>query len=118
MLDSLLRKEDRQPSDVKRTIMLPAICWRDHGEKERLVQSVRNTISTMIGMTTDEVIGALKNYSPGSIYGSPQDLIDSIHSYAEAGVDEIILQWFLLDDIEGLQILAEDVLPHFNMDAS
>ena len=114
MLDSLLKEEGRQPGDVKRTIMLPAICWRDHDEKERRAQSVRNTINAFREMSTDEVFGSLKNYSPDSIYGSPQDLIETIHSYAAKGADEIIIQWFLLDDIEGLQILAEEVLPHFN----
>jgi alkanesulfonate monooxygenase SsuD/methylene tetrahydromethanopterin reductase-like flavin-dependent oxidoreductase (luciferase family) len=111
MLDALLEKEGRQPSDVKRTILLPAICWRDKNELERRAESVRNAISTMIGLSTEDIMGALKNSSPGSVYGSPQDLIESINSYAEAGVDEIIIQWFLLDDIEGLQVLAEDVLP-------
>ena len=113
MLDSLLKEEGRQPSDVKRTIMLPSICWKDHDEKERRLQSVRNTTNSFREMSTDEVFENLKNYSPSSIFGSPQELIESIHSYDEAGADEIIIQWFLLEDIEGLQVLAEDVLPHF-----
>jgi F420-dependent oxidoreductase-like protein len=117
MLDELLKEEGRQPSDVKRTVMLPAICWRDNDEKERRSQSVRNTINAFREMSTDEVFENLQNYSPSSIYGSPQELIESINSYDEAGVDEIIIQWFLLDDIDGLQVLAEEVLPHFKMEA-
>jgi alkanesulfonate monooxygenase SsuD/methylene tetrahydromethanopterin reductase-like flavin-dependent oxidoreductase (luciferase family) len=116
MLDSLLKKEGRQPSDVKRTIMLPAICWRDHDELERRTQSVRNAIHSMKGMPADEVIEGLKNYSPNSPLGSPQEVIETFNSFAEAGVDEIIIQWFLLDDIDGLQVLAEEVLPHFQME--
>jgi alkanesulfonate monooxygenase SsuD/methylene tetrahydromethanopterin reductase-like flavin-dependent oxidoreductase (luciferase family) len=118
MLDLLLEKEGRQPEDVRRTIMLQSICWRDGGEKERLARSVRDTMILFKEMTTDEVFENLKNYSPGSVYGSPQDLIETIHSYAQAGADEIILQWFLYDDLEGLNILAEEVLPQFKTEAS
>jgi len=113
MLDTLLEKEGRQLGDVKRTVMLHAICWRDHGEKERCAKSVRNIITAFSEMPAEDVFRNLKNYLPRSIFGSPEELIETIHSYAKAGADEIILQWFLLDDIEGLQILAEDVLPHF-----
>jgi len=114
MLDALLKNEGRQPSDVRRTLMQQAICWRDNDEKERLAKSVREIIIPFGEMRTDEVFENLKKNMSGSVFGSPQDLIDALNSYAEAGVDEIILQWFLFDNIEGLQVLAEDVLPHFN----
>jgi alkanesulfonate monooxygenase SsuD/methylene tetrahydromethanopterin reductase-like flavin-dependent oxidoreductase (luciferase family) len=118
LLDEMLEKEGRQPIDVKRTIMLPTICWRDNDELEQRTKSVRNAIHAMKGMPTDEVIEGLKNYSPNSPLGSPQEVIETFNSFAEAGVDEIIIQWFLLGDIEGLQVLAEEVLPHFKTEAS
>jgi len=114
LLDVLLKKEGRQTSDVKRTIMLPAICWRDNDELERRVESVRNAIYTTKGLSTGEVVEFLNNYSPSKTFGYPQELIETIHSYGKAGADEIILEWYLLDDIEGLQVLAEDILPNIN----
>jgi F420-dependent oxidoreductase-like protein len=117
LLDELLEKEGRQPGEVKRSIMLTAICWRNDKELERLAESVRNTIHSNKGKSTEEVVAGLKDYSPSETIGSPKTLIETIHSYGDAGADEIILQWFLLDDMEGLQILAEEVLPHFKREA-
>jgi phosphoribosylformimino-5-aminoimidazole carboxamide ribonucleotide (ProFAR) isomerase len=39
-------------------------------------------------------------------------MIERINAYARAGVEEMMLQWAMMDDIEGLQVLAEDVLPY------
>jgi len=118
LLDNLLEKESRQRGDIRRTIMLLAMCWRNNHEKERLARSVRDSISIFREMTTDEVFENLKKYSPGGVFGSPQDLIDTINSFAQAGVDEIILQWYLFDDLDSLQILAKEVLPHFKTETS
>jgi hypothetical protein len=36
---------------------------------------------------------------------------DTIYVYADAGVNELIIQWFGVEDLEGLQVLAEQALP-------
>ena len=38
-------------------------------------------------------------------------LLEQIKAYADAGVEELILQWFDLDDIDGLRAFAKSVLP-------
>jgi len=38
-------------------------------------------------------------------------IIEQIQSYAGAGVEELMLQWFDMDDIDGLRAFAESVLP-------
>jgi hypothetical protein len=43
---------------------------------------------------------------------TPEELIHTMGDYAAAGADEIMLQWFGVDDIEGLELLAEHVLPY------
>ena len=50
----------------------------------------------------------------GVIVGTPSAYVDQISKFAEAGVERIMLQWIELDDIEGLEIIARDVLPHFH----
>ena len=47
-----------------------------------------------------------------AIVVTPEELIHAMDDYATAGTDEIMLQWFGADDIEGLELLAEHVLPH------
>ena len=36
-----------------------------------------------------------------------------LQAYAEVGIEELMIQWSVTGDIEGLQLLAEYVLPHF-----
>jgi hypothetical protein len=36
---------------------------------------------------------------------------DQIRGYAEAGVEEIMAQFLVVDDFDGLRVLAEEVLP-------
>jgi alkanesulfonate monooxygenase SsuD/methylene tetrahydromethanopterin reductase-like flavin-dependent oxidoreductase (luciferase family) len=45
------------------------------------------------------------------IVGTADEVVAQIHAYGEAGVEELMLQWFELDDIDGLRAFAEQVLP-------
>ena len=44
--------------------------------------------------------------------GNPEQMRAQIQPYADAGVEELMLQWFDLDDIDGLRAFATSVLPH------
>jgi hypothetical protein len=43
--------------------------------------------------------------------GTPDEIIERIHVYEGLGVEEIMVQWFALDDLDGLRMIAADVLP-------
>jgi alkanesulfonate monooxygenase SsuD/methylene tetrahydromethanopterin reductase-like flavin-dependent oxidoreductase (luciferase family) len=45
------------------------------------------------------------------IDGVPEAVVDEIRAYEAAGVQEIMIDWFDLDDVEGLQVLADEVIP-------
>jgi alkanesulfonate monooxygenase SsuD/methylene tetrahydromethanopterin reductase-like flavin-dependent oxidoreductase (luciferase family) len=47
-----------------------------------------------------------------AIIGTPDMVIRQIQTYGQAGVEELMLQWFDLDDIDGLRAFATSVLPH------
>jgi hypothetical protein len=47
------------------------------------------------------------------LVGTPEMLIPQIQAYADAGVEELILHWLELDDMEALRAFAKSVLPHF-----
>ena len=57
----------------------------------------------------DKVIEELS--MDGMIVGTPDMIIDQINAYSKVGADELILQWFDLDDIDGLRAFATSVLP-------
>jgi F420-dependent oxidoreductase-like protein len=108
-LDELLLKAGRQPGDVKRTLMLSLFYARDIPELERkygeLLQQPK-----LSGKSLVEAIKTLQT-ERGLLAGTPEMLIEQINAYANAGVEELMLQWFDMDDIEGLQAFAETVLP-------
>jgi alkanesulfonate monooxygenase SsuD/methylene tetrahydromethanopterin reductase-like flavin-dependent oxidoreductase (luciferase family) len=46
-----------------------------------------------------------------NIVGTPEMVREQIAAYAAAGVEELMMQWLDLDDIEGLRAFAHTVLP-------
>ena len=39
--------------------------------------------------------------------------MDQIRAYDAAGMDELMVDWFDCDDLEGLHVLADEILPEF-----
>jgi alkanesulfonate monooxygenase SsuD/methylene tetrahydromethanopterin reductase-like flavin-dependent oxidoreductase (luciferase family) len=109
LLDELLVKAGRRPADVRRTLMQQVICYRNEAE---LGQRLRFHAARTPGPSPAAVLAAVRERSPSIIAGPPAAVIEQIGAYAEAGVEEIMVQRLDLDDVEGLQIIAEEVLPH------
>jgi alkanesulfonate monooxygenase SsuD/methylene tetrahydromethanopterin reductase-like flavin-dependent oxidoreductase (luciferase family) len=108
MLDELIVKAGRQPRDVKRTLMQQVICFRQDSEIEG---RLRHVAAQFPGLSGKALLDALLAKSPNLIAGTPSQVIDRIGTYGEAGVQEIMVQRLDLDDDEGIQIIAEEVLP-------
>ena len=60
-------------------------------------------------MLSPLLINAGATFCP--IVGTPDQVVERIGAYEEAGVEELIIQWWDLEDIEGLQLYAEQILP-------
>jgi alkanesulfonate monooxygenase SsuD/methylene tetrahydromethanopterin reductase-like flavin-dependent oxidoreductase (luciferase family) len=45
------------------------------------------------------------------LIGTPDTLVEQIKVYAAVGVEELMMQWFDMDDIAGLEAFAHSVLP-------
>jgi alkanesulfonate monooxygenase SsuD/methylene tetrahydromethanopterin reductase-like flavin-dependent oxidoreductase (luciferase family) len=108
LLDSLLEAEGRHPGDVRRTITLPVFCSRTPAELETRVQWARR-FPPWRDLSAQEILDDL---SWKGLIGTPEDVISQILAYEAAGINEIVMQWFGSDDIEGLEMLASEVLPH------
>jgi F420-dependent oxidoreductase-like protein len=108
-LDQLLHAAGRDPSEVKRTVMLSLSFGRDMAELDRKL-SWRRDHPQYAGKSLDKVIEALR-MDGGTIVGTPDMIIEQINAYAQVGADELVLQWFDLDDIDGLRAFAASVLP-------
>lgn len=109
ILDQLLLVAGRDPADVRRSVMLSLYFGRDMAELDRRL-SWRHDEPKYAGKPLNAVIEDLKA-SGGIIVGTPGEVIEQIKAYDNAGVDELMLQWWDLDDIDGLRAFARSVLP-------
>jgi alkanesulfonate monooxygenase SsuD/methylene tetrahydromethanopterin reductase-like flavin-dependent oxidoreductase (luciferase family) len=107
-LDELLAKRGRQPRDVRRTLMQQVLCYRNEAE---LAQRVRYRAESEPGLSPKELLASFKARSPHVIAGSPAECAEQVKAYEKVGVEEIMVQRLDLDDDEGLQLIAEELLP-------
>jgi F420-dependent oxidoreductase-like protein len=108
-LDTLLQGVGRQPTEVRRTLMLPLLFGRDEAELERRMPW-RHKDPALANLSLEQVVTQLAS-SGRALVGNAEQISAQIATYAQAGVDELMLQWFDLDDLAGLRGFAESVLP-------
>jgi F420-dependent oxidoreductase-like protein len=96
-LDELLQKNGRQPQEVRRSMMVNLIFGRDDAGLAKKLQG--------------RDIAELQRQ--GRIVGAPSAAVDQLGALAEVGVQRVMLQWLDMDDLDGLEGVAQSVLPHF-----
>ena len=47
----------------------------------------------------------------GMIVGTPSEVVDQLGQLAEVSMQQVMFQWFDYDDLDGLEALAQSVLP-------
>jgi F420-dependent oxidoreductase-like protein len=92
-LDTLLHEQGRNPATVRRSIMVGTVFGRDEAD-------ARAKLTT----------SAEEARASGRVVGTAEQFVEQLQAYAEAGVQRIMLQWLDLDDIDGLELLAQRVL--------
>jgi len=98
-LDELLRSRSRQPGEVKRSLMTGLAFGRSDAELHRHLA------------TRGQTAAALRER--GMLVGGPSELVDQLGELAAVGAQRVMLQWLELDDLDGLEVLAKGVVPHF-----
>jgi F420-dependent oxidoreductase-like protein len=94
-LDQLLQENGRQPGDVRRSLMTGLVFDRDQAQLDEKLA------------TRD----AAELRERGLIVGTPTETVDQLGRLAQVGVEKVMLQWLDLDDLDGLEALAREVLP-------
>ncbi len=108
-LDSLLSAAGRQPTEVRRTMMLTLFFERDPEKLDQRLAWRRND-PELADLPLDQAIEKIVR-SGRALIGNAEQILPQIQMYAQAGVEELMLQWFDLDDIDGLHAFATGVLP-------
>jgi alkanesulfonate monooxygenase SsuD/methylene tetrahydromethanopterin reductase-like flavin-dependent oxidoreductase (luciferase family) len=108
ILDGLLAAEGRQPGDVKRTMMKAIFCGRDDAEMAARLRGARHNRANA-DVPQDELVAKLR--ANKSIVGTPDEVVAQLKAYEAAGVEEIMAQFLIADDLDGIRVLGEEVLP-------
>jgi alkanesulfonate monooxygenase SsuD/methylene tetrahydromethanopterin reductase-like flavin-dependent oxidoreductase (luciferase family) len=109
-LSELLVEEGRQPGDVKRTMMMFAAVGHDDAALNLGLDWLRGPFG-LEDATLRETEQRLRETMPSFVYGPPEALVERLHEYADAGVEEVMIQKGPTD-IDGIHLIAEEVLPH------
>lgn len=99
-LDGLLERQARQPSEVRRSLMTGLVFGRDDAEVQDKAARRGRTVAGLLAR--------------GVIVGTGTQVVDQLGRLAEAGVQRVMLQWLDLDDLDGLERLAQSVLSQFS----
>jgi F420-dependent oxidoreductase-like protein len=109
LLDNLLRAAGRQPGDVRRTMMTALIFAPDMHTFEQHLR--RHSPPEAANLPFDELLAAHRSRGWYALIGTPDMVAEQIAACKDAGIEELMLQWFDLDDIDGLRVFAQSVLP-------
>jgi F420-dependent oxidoreductase-like protein len=104
LLDRYLADEGRAASDVKRSLMMRAI----YGDDARIQQITAQMSNDRRTITKDDLV------ERGFIIGQGQEIVDQVGAWVERGVERFMLQWLEPDNMDGLEAMAQDLLPHFH----
>lgn len=100
----------RDPGEIRRSMMIGHIVGRDDGEVKRRAAEVQAIIPSMRDGGVDELI--VRQRERGWLVGTPAEVIEQIQERAAQGVERIMMQTFLMDDVEQLELIASEVIPN------
>ena len=111
LLDDLAHKAGRHPTDIKRSVTLFIVCGRNAAENERRVRVFRRFLPQHAHASVDDVRNGVRA-DMNALVGTPAEVVEQIHALRDAGVQELMLHWNDTVETDGLQLIAEEVLPH------
>jgi len=108
-LDKYLVEEGRSTGAVKKTAATFLYFGRDQEALKQRLEPIRAAHTELKEMPHAELLDLVR-HEDSSIAGLADEVIPQIRAYAEAGVEELMLQIFDSDDLDGLSTFAEQVI--------
>lgn len=111
ILDAELRAAGRDPRSVKRTAATFFFFGKNQAALTERINNLRKWGRPSLDTPLDQAVHWLR-HDWHAVVGLTDEIIPQIRAYAEAGVDELMLQTLDSDDLEGIEAFADQVLPH------
>jgi alkanesulfonate monooxygenase SsuD/methylene tetrahydromethanopterin reductase-like flavin-dependent oxidoreductase (luciferase family) len=94
----------RDPLTLRRSLMIPFVIARDESKLHDRIHAHKEVFSNLPGDLSAW-------HRAGFIGGTPQQVLDQLKGFEQAGVSRFMLQHNDLDDTDSLALLSEEVLP-------
>lgn len=111
LLDTYLIAEGRDPAAVKRTLATGGSVGTTSAELNQSLAVLRSWEDEYKTLPVDDLAAQLR--ANHMVVGYPADVLAQFRAYADAGVQELVLQWFNPADVAGLYTLCDKILPQF-----
>jgi F420-dependent oxidoreductase-like protein len=98
-LDEYIKKQGRQPHDIRRSLMTGCVFGMDPEEVEMKIN---------LRWHGQRKLAELRQR--GMVVGTADEIVEQCQRLADVGVQRVMLQWLDLDDIGGLEAMAEGIL--------
>jgi alkanesulfonate monooxygenase SsuD/methylene tetrahydromethanopterin reductase-like flavin-dependent oxidoreductase (luciferase family) len=108
VLDAACRAIGRDPSSIRHSVMVNFIIGRTRSEVRDRALQLREIIPSLKELEADQVIAKI---GKAGLAGTAEEVAEQIKKHSALGVDLFMLQHFLLDDRDALELLASDVIP-------
>lgn len=102
-LDILLEKAGRNPTSVKRSMMVGSEFGRTDKEVRQLVEN-----------RSQGKLKPAELAARGVLVGTSGEVVAQLQALADAGVQRVMVQWLALDDLDRLEAFAQQILPQFH----
>jgi alkanesulfonate monooxygenase SsuD/methylene tetrahydromethanopterin reductase-like flavin-dependent oxidoreductase (luciferase family) len=107
-LEARCREIGRDPSEIKRSVMTTYIIGRDKNDLRERALKLRDVLRSLRGLDADQVLETMRSRA---FVGTPEEIAQQMREHARLGVDLFMLQHFVLDDSDALDLLAREVIP-------
>jgi alkanesulfonate monooxygenase SsuD/methylene tetrahydromethanopterin reductase-like flavin-dependent oxidoreductase (luciferase family) len=108
VLDRCCKDAGRDPSSLRYSVMTTFIIGRDQDELRERALGMQKILPRLQGLDAGEVLDKVRE---SAFVGTPEEVAGQVREYARLGVELFMLQHFLLDDSDALELLAKEVMP-------